>query len=189
MSINYGFEAGQRPASRGATSLGVPNRFPEDFRAWLKGPALVRLAHSVAQEHTVSGLHAVFSFSARRFHHPNRLLALLTYAYASGIWHSRAIAELATLDPNLIALCHGEGPSMELIRRFRNYNRPAVLRSLEQLIRRLWSHRFDRRLTAVPPLLIVEILCDARVRLQRAEQSERDEPAANSTRPDFQGGK
>ena len=186
MSTNYGFEARPRPASRSTTSLRAYNRFPEDLRTWMKGPALLRLAHSVAQEHTVTTLRAVFSFSAKRFHHPWRLLALLTYAYASGIWHSRAIAELATLDPNLIRLCHGEAPSMDLIRRFRNHNRQAVFRSVEQLIRRVWSHRFDRRVTAVPQLLIVEILCDAHLRLRRAEQSERETPAEGA---DFQGGK
>ena len=180
MSINYGFEAGRRAASPGTTTLRASRRFPEDLRAWLKGPALLRLAHSVAQEHTVSSLRAVFSFSATRFHHPSRLLALLTYAYASGIWQSRAIAELAALDPNLTVLCHGEAPSMEMIRRFRNHNRHAVLRALEQLIRRLWCHRFEQRAAAVSPLLIVEILCDARMRLQRAEQCEQEEPSAGN---------
>ena len=149
-----------------------PEGFPEDLRAWLKGPGLLRLAHSVAQEHTVSSLRAVFSFSATRFHHPWRLLALLGYAYGSGIWQSRAIAEMAALDPNLIALCHGDPPSAEIIRRFRNHNRLAVLRCLEQLLRRLWCHCFDQKVTALHPLLLVEILCDARQRLQRAEQCE-----------------
>jgi hypothetical protein len=185
MSTTYGFEAEIGPASPSAASLRASSRFPEDLRVWIKGPALLRLAHSAAQEHAVPTLRAVFSFSAKRFHHPWRLLALLTYAYASGIWHSRAIAELATLDPNLVRLCHGEAPSMELIRRFRNHNRQAVFRSLEQLIRRVWSHRFDQRVTAVPQLLIVEILCDAHLRLRRAEQSEREVPEGI----DFQGGK
>ena len=185
MSTNYGFEE-RRPAS---PSLRGPNRFPEDLRAWVKGPALLRLAHSVAQENTVSGLQAVFSLSAKRFHHPSRLLALLTYAYASGIWHSRAIAELAALDPNLMVLCHGEAPSMELIRRFRNHNRQAILRSLEQLVRRIWFHRFDQRCTSVPPLLVVEILCDARSRLQRAEQCEQEPADTGHTPRDFQGGR
>jgi hypothetical protein len=189
MSTYYGLEERRQPVSPGVASLRGSDRFPEDLRVWIKGPALVRLAHSVAQENTASALRAVFSFSANRFHHPWRLLALLTYAYASGIWHSRAIAELATLDPNLVALCHGEPPSMELIRRFRNHNRQAILRSLDQLICRIWFHRFDRRLTAVPSLLTVEILCDARLRLQRAEQSEQEPTDTGNTPCDFQGGK
>src|SRR6185503_13308240 len=73
MSINCGFEVGRQPESSGIPPLRAYNRFPEDLRAWLKGPALARLAHSVAQEHTVSALRAVFSFSAKRFHHPWRM--------------------------------------------------------------------------------------------------------------------
>ena len=164
----------RQPTEHG--SPGSPERFPEDLRAWLKGPALLRLAQSVAQEHTVSSLRAVFSFSATRFHHPWRLLALLGYAYGSGIWHCRAIAEMAALDPNLVVLCHGDPPSAEVLRRFRNHNRLVVLRCLEHLLRRLWCHRFDQKVTALHPLLLVEILCDARQRLQRAEQCEMPEP-------------
>src|ERR1051325_4412568 len=135
MRAHHGPEprTGRKPP--GTTTRRSPEGFPEDLRAWMKGPALLRMAHSVAQEHTVSSLRAVFSISATRFHHPWRMLALLTYAYASGIWQSRAIAEMAALDPNLAALCHGEAPSMEIIRRFRNHNRLAVLRCLEQLLR------------------------------------------------------
>jgi hypothetical protein len=180
MSVDCGFETKRRVASPGTTTFRASNRFPKDLRAWLQGPALLRLAHSIAQEQTVSALHAVFSFSAARFHHPWRMLALLTYAYASGIWQSRAIAELAAIDPNLGALCHGEAPSVELIRRFRNHNRQVILRSLEQLIRRLWCHRFGQHVTALRPLLSVEILCDTRVRLQRAEQCEQEEPATGN---------
>ena len=172
MTIHHRPEArtGRKPP--GTTTRPAAEDFPEDLRAWMNGPALLRLAHSVAQEHTVTSLRAVFSVSATRFHHPWRMLALLTYAYASGIWQSRAITGMAALDPNLAALCHGEAPSMEIIRRFRNHNRLAVLRCLEQLLRRLWCHRFNQKATALRPLLLVEILCDARLRLQRAEGCE-----------------
>jgi hypothetical protein len=172
MRIDHGLEPAGRQ-KRAGTGSGHPSaRFPEDLRAWLKGPALLRLAHSAAQEQTVSSLRAVFSLSAARFHHPWRMLALLTYAYASGIWQSRAIAELAALDPNLVVLCHGEAPSAEMIRRFRNHNRLAVLCCLEQLLRRLWCHRFDQKVTILHPLLTVEILCDIHQRLQCAERCE-----------------
>ena len=161
-------------------------RFPEDLRTWLKGSALLRLANGVAQEHTAGALQPVFSMNARRFHHPWRMLTLLGYALASGIWHPRAIAEMASLDPSLVALFHGEAPSPEMIRRFRNQNRLPVLRCLEQILRRLWCHQHDQRVALVPPLLTVEILCDARARLQRAERSERSEGADRHL--NFQGG-
>ena len=148
---------------------------------WLKSPALLRLAHSVAQEHTASTLRPVFLLTARRFHHPWRMLTLLTYAFASGIWHSRAIAEIAALDLNLVTLCHGESPSAEIIRRFRNQNRVQIVKCLELLLRRLWCHQQGPRAGALHELLSVEILCDARMRLQRAELSESLENANAST--------
>ena len=145
-------------------------RFPEDLRNWLKGRALLRLAQSVAQEHTVSALRPVFSLSAARFHHPWRMLAVLTYAYGSGIWHSQSIAQIAASDPCLFELCHGEPPSAGIIRRFRAQNRIPILRCLELLLRRLWCQHHDLRTAALSPLLIAEILYDARYRLHRAEQ-------------------
>jgi hypothetical protein len=147
-------------------------RFPEDLRTWLKSPALLQLADGVAHEHTASNLRPVVSMPSQRFDHPRLMLALLTYAFASGLWHSRAIAQAATLDPGLIALCHGEPPSAEIIRRFRNQNRMSILRCLELLLRRLWCHHHEQRTAAFHVLLPVEILCDAQVRLQRAERSE-----------------
>jgi hypothetical protein len=177
---NCAVEPGFDSDSLNPAAASFVSRFPEDLRMWLKGPALLRLAQGAAQDiHRT--LRAVFSLSARRFHHPWRMLALLTYAFASGIWHSCAIAEVAALDPDLVALCHGEAPSADVIRRFRNQNRMPILSCLELLLRRLWCHRHDQRVTALHSFLSVEILCDARLRLQRAEQSELPECAAEPT--------
>ena len=164
--------------------------FPEDLRVWLKGPALVRLAHAVAQEHTVSTLRPVFSLNASRFHHPWRMLALLTYAYSSGIWHSRAVAEISTLDPYLSELCGGEAPSPEMIRRFRSHNSFPVVRCLELMLRRVWCQRHVARNTELPAILPTEIICNARWRLQRAEECDAAEFRTGSAEPnDSQGGK
>src|ERR1051325_3503951 len=149
MTTDCGMKRGERAKPPGTTTRRLSDRFPEDFRTWLRGPALLRMAHAVAQEQTVSDLRAVFSFSAKRFHHPWRMLAMLSYAYASGLWDSRAISEVAALDPNVAALCHGEAPAAETLRRFRDQNRLAVLRCLEQLIRRLWCHHFEQELNGL----------------------------------------
>jgi hypothetical protein len=132
----------------------------------------MQLAHAVAQDQTVSALRPVFSRSATRFHHPWRMLALLTYAYASGIWQSRSLADIAALDPHLAELCHGEPPSEDVIRRFRNQNSASIRRCLEHLLRLLWCERHNARLADLHPLLIAEILRNARGRLRRANQSD-----------------
>ena len=100
------------------------------------------------------------------------MLALLTYALASGIWHSRAIAEIAALDPDLFALCHGETPSAEVIRQFREQNRTVLVHCMELLLRRVWLHRHGYRTTALHAFLLIEIVSTARTRLQRSEASE-----------------
>jgi hypothetical protein len=146
--------------------------FPEDLRAWLTSPALVHLAHHFAQEHTLQALRPVFSFSATRFHHPWRMLALLAYAYASGIWSSRAIAEMAAIDPRLADLCHGEPPSENIIQRFRAQNVGPIRRCLEHLLRQIWCERHDTRPADMHPLLIAEIFRDVQRRLRRAEEND-----------------
>jgi hypothetical protein len=165
----------------GITPTRQKHPFPEDLRLWLKGPALVRLAHVVAQEHTVSTLRPVFSLTASRFHHPWKMLALLTYAYSSGIWHSRAVTEISMLDPYLSELCAGEAPSPEMIRRFRAHNNFPLVRCLELSLRRIWCQRNVPRNTELPSILPTEIICNARWRLQRAEESDAAELHADFT--------
>lgn len=146
--------------------------FPEDLRAWVTSPSLVCLAHHFAQECALNSLRPIFSFSATRFHHPRRMLALLAYAYASGIWSSRAIAEMAAIDPRLADLCHGESPSEEVIQRFRAQNAGPLRRCIEHLLRQLWCERHDARPAELHPLLIAEIFRDTRRRVRRAEESD-----------------
>jgi len=145
-------------------------RFPNDLRAWMPATALLRLAQAIAQDNNVEALHPVFSQSAKRFQHPWRMLALLLYAYGSGIWDSRGVAEIAARDPLLIELCRGESPGAEMVRRFRNQNRAVVVRGLEEIVRRAWCHRHPPSLAKTMQLLPIEILCDARARFQRASR-------------------
>lgn len=153
-----------------STVFRVSNPFPEDLRVWLNAPALLRVAQGIAQANSVETLRPVFSFRATRFHHPWRMLALHTYAYGSSLWDARAIAKAAACDADLRELCRNDAPSADMVRRFRNHNRTAVLRCVEELLRHAWCHRHDQRTTAAHPLLTVEILCEARARLHRAER-------------------
>lgn len=156
------------PTRKNAPVLPVDGLLPDDLRAWLSPRALLQLAQSAAQENSGDNLRPVFAFSSRRFHHPGRMLTLVLYAYGSGVWDTRDLAALAAQDPYLLELCRGEAPSGDMLRRFRNQNRAVVMQSLEKMIRLVWCHRRGQRSSAVPPLLIVEILSDARSRLQRS---------------------
>jgi len=173
---------------RETISAGTLWRLPEDLRLWLGGPALLRLALGIAQEHTVSALRPVFSLAASRFHHPWRMLALVTYAYASGIWQSRAVAEIAALDPGLLELCHGAAPSAALIRRFREHNSAPLCRCLEQVLRRVWCARHECRPASLHPLLLVQMVSDARRRVQQAEASDAGVAGPDPKLSDFKEG-
>lgn len=158
----------ERETQMSVRGLSPSGPFPDDLRAWLSARELLQLARAVAQDNSVDALHPVFALSARRFHHPWQMLALVLYAYGSGVWDSHDLAALTAQDPYLLELCRGEAPSGDMLRRFQNRNRAVVIVSLEKMLRRIWCRRHAPGRTALPPLLTVEILCDARSRLQRA---------------------
>ena len=160
--------AAERETQMSTRGLSRQSPFPDDLGAWLPSRELLLLARSTAQDNSLDVLYPVFALSARRFHHPWRMLALVLYAYGSGVWDAHDLAALAARDPYLLELCRGEAPSGDMLRRFRNQNRAVVLASLEKLLRRVWCHRHAPHSSALPPLLTVEILCNARTRLQRA---------------------
>jgi hypothetical protein len=149
---------------------------PHDLRSWVDAATLARAARQSAQSSSAT-LHPVFSFDSKRLFHPWRMLALLGYAYATGVFSSRAIAELADCDEVYRDLCGPSRPTADLLRRFRNYNRFAVQRCVEKLILVAWKARAQSASgslggESIPPLLIIEILCEAQTRLQRAHQSD-----------------
>ena len=98
------------------------------------------------------------------------MLAVQTYALGSGVCGAQAIVEEVGIDAGLRELCRGDTPSIEFLRRFRNHNRTAVLRCVEDLLRHAWCHHYGQREAAAHRWLAVEILCEARARLHRAER-------------------
>jgi hypothetical protein len=60
------------------------------------------------------------------------LLALLTYAYALGVYASSDIEAMMRADRNFRHLCAGEFPRWQLLRRFRRANADAIRGCLEQ---------------------------------------------------------
>src|SRR5881296_3307471 len=66
---------------------------------------------------------------------PKTLLALLTYAYALGIYASTDIENMMRVDVNFRQLCGNEFPEWKVLRRFRRYNLDAVRACLEKTLK------------------------------------------------------
>jgi len=147
--------------------------FPRDLRVWLRHSTLLRVAQGIAQETDLDAVQPVFSVAARRFQHPWRMLTLLSYACVLGLSEDRALAALADVEPDLRELCRGEAPSAGAIRRFRNQNRNVITACVGKLLRHVWCHHHGLEKASLHPLLAVEILSEARSRMQRWGASDR----------------
>jgi hypothetical protein len=150
-----------------ASRAGSP--FPKDLRISLRHSTLLRATQGIAQETDLEAVRPVFSVSASRFQHPWRMLTLMSYGCALGLSEDRALAALAEVEPDLRELCRGEAPSVGSIRRFRNQNRNVITGCVGKLLRHVWCHHHGMEKAALNPLLAVEILCEARARIQRWE--------------------
>jgi hypothetical protein len=110
----------------------------DDTRLFRKPEVAARvdsLATAVLQavEMTPHGsLQPVANRAAGIAYQPRTLLALLTYAYALGIYASSDIEGMMRADRNFRDLCAGEFPRWQLLRRFRRANADAIRGCLEE---------------------------------------------------------
>jgi hypothetical protein len=141
--------------------------FPADLRVWLRHSALLIAAQGIAQETDSNLLRATAPITGARFQHPWRMMTLVTFACAVGLHDDRAAAAFAAVDPDLRHLCREPLPGRGAIRRFRNQNQNVLMSCLGKLLRHVWCQHAGRNQAAVPPLLAIEILCEARARVQR----------------------
>ena len=160
------------PVSENRSAPYSSQAIPDDLHDWVETPVLLALAQSAAQTQGAETVRPVFSLASDRFHHPWRMLALLTYAYGRGLWSSEEIARAAYWDYALRELCRGVPPSSVLIRRFREHNRAVLQRCLDRIIRTAWGRSHQGEDTATHPWLVVEVLCDVHRRLHRAERGD-----------------
>src|SRR5687767_14251458 len=155
-------------ADAGSPLFGCAERFPDDLRTWLNTSVLLRAASVSARTIDAATLHPVFSVSARRFHHPWRLLTLLAYAYACGMEKDDAIAAAANVDTHLRELCRRVAPSEDTLCRFRCRNRPANQPREEGRRQHAWCQQLQWWRTASAPSVLAGIRAGAKRRLQRA---------------------
>jgi transposase len=94
---------------------------PPDMGAWLPEGHLVWLVVEVVERLDTSGLHAVHGRVGvgRRAYDPDMLLALLIYAYCTGVRSSRRIERLCEVDVAYRVICAGWIPDHSTIARFR----------------------------------------------------------------------
>lgn len=70
---------------------------------------------------------------------PERMVGVLAYAYAKGVYRSEDIERKMRQDPQLQAALGSEVPTAHTIRRFRRLNRQAILTALGKFFR--WRRR------------------------------------------------
>jgi transposase len=94
---------------------------PPDLRDWLPEPHLAWLVLDVLDQVDISALHALHPNDGvgRRAYDPEMLLALLIYAYCTGVRSSRRIERLCEVDVAFKVICAGWAPDHRTIARFR----------------------------------------------------------------------
>jgi hypothetical protein len=158
------------------------NRLAPDLTSWLAPETLANLALSVAQGIDDDDLHfALPSFDDEETLPPRLMLALLTYAYATGFYASRTIADQISVNPTLQYFCARKRPPAPVLRRFRRQHRETLARCLELVGFVAWRIQHGNWSTPrsssaravtpnrVDPMVQIEIRCEVMDRLQRAE--------------------
>jgi transposase len=156
-----------------------------DLSAWLSKPTLARLVARVTQTVDEARLWTVEPAAGKTAPAPRQILMLLTYAYAVGIHRSCNIEQLIRQDATLRGYFAVNPPDHELIRRFRHKNRELIEECLEKVCLVAWKLRFGtwhcarsarQSSRSVPtrcridPLFRLQILCEVRERLNKAQQ-------------------
>jgi hypothetical protein len=110
-----------------AKIFGLKHRTPDlpaDLRQSVGESALVRLALDAAQ--AVVEQKPWLRAPGDSPSGPQRLLALLAYCYAAGIYASQDVARACRNDPAVRSLCAGSLPDWSAVWLFRNANRPWI---------------------------------------------------------------
>jgi len=70
---------------------------------------------------------------------PAAMLGIVSYCYAKGVYAAEDIERKLITNPTVRAACANEVPTAGAIRRFRRFNREAILATLEKFYRRIRS--------------------------------------------------
>lgn len=74
---------------------------------------------------------------------PRVLLAILSYAYCTGVYESEEISRLCATDAMLRQMCAEEFPSTRALERFRRENRGLLKLLLVQILKRALRSKYD----------------------------------------------
>ena len=132
------------PADSPATDLRSPTNqiihgstFPADLREWVGASELICFVLEAVQ--AVYWVEPDESGPGMKHSHPQLMLGLLTYAYATGLQATDEIARLANEDEALGYLCLNARFSPRQLRLFRNQNRELLNHCLSRVLRRAWE--------------------------------------------------
>jgi len=137
-------------AMTGIESTKVPQRSGDtqlygSLNAWMEKKPLAGVVLEAVRRIDGNTLNPVTAPQAGITFRTRMLLAVVTYCYASGIYGSEDIEALMREDAMFRFLCGNEFPGWRVIQRFRRYNRSAIQRCLEEVLRGASQIKLSKR--------------------------------------------
>lgn len=119
--------------------------FPESLTEWAPQSVLVSLTlEAIERCEDRAGMGGRWPVAAYDGFQFKTLLALVTYGYAVGLCGSWEIQGQLRRDSGLSYLSAGSGPTWNVMMRFRQENKEAIVRCLEYLAKLAWAFRFEQ---------------------------------------------
>lgn len=118
---------------------------PPDLDALLSGGNLLKVVLEAVLDLDDPAQCLPFTDHPADHPHPQRLLALLAYCYASGLYDSEQIEQAALADPALRSLCGATYPTSQDLRQFRRQHRTVLRICLAKVLLETWRAQFWTR--------------------------------------------
>jgi transposase-like protein DUF772 len=148
---------------------------PLDLGAWIDKAILREWIEEEIGTLNWSNPELVAYLAANPAYKPRRMLGMLTYAYATGLFGSEEIVRNCYEDEHLRSFCQQESPTAISIKRFRRENRGLLKWCLQQLFKRAFRNRFGLEDRFIPAGLQRYLDHAASTRLNIARQMDRTE--------------
>ena len=114
----------------------APITIEKDFKDWLSDDCLARFIVEVVDQMDISGIESQYTGGGSEGYPPKMLIALIFYAYASGIFSSRKIEKATYELIPAIFIAQGLHPDHSVVSKFRK----RFLKDLEVFFTQIFVH-------------------------------------------------
>ncbi len=122
----------------------VSPAIPSDLSLWTGKSVLSQIVHEAIHEFKSDWPATEWSLTDGKSFSTERLLALLAFSYATGIYSSEEIEVRSRQDPWLRNICGERCPGMNLLRSVRRGCRTLLENCLVRILEESWSVRFGQ---------------------------------------------